>query len=578
MKKVSTFKPNKQNSSGHQTSIQHKEEHSRNLHSISLPLREEIVEEDGSTVKEVVFRRRLDELSEEQLKIYAENCWLISLIKNDVTIKEAIRRVGAKRSERSARDLLRRFDQCGFNGLLDKRWFRSIETRVFTREVENITLSWYFARPAAGPRAIWKKVCEVCRERGLAEPCETSVKNYIEGLDESLKLFREGKIGIRKWEQAAKPVVRYENTTYANERWQGDHSPIPIWVKVKVKGVWKPFRTHLTVLLDAHTRAIPGYVVSANHPNSWTIALAFRRAILPKTIRKSNICGIPSIFESDRGKDFLSHAVLATLAALGTIHEPDPPRYPNMKGKVERFFKTLESGCLSILPGYMRAVGTSEGAAIKRVNELLTIQQLDEEIARWIDEDYHQRKHSETGRAPAEFWEDTKNLRLPTSEDDLNLLILKYDKECTVINTGIKFTLGGDKYRYGCDELVYHYKRKVRLRYNPDDMESVLVYCAATGEYLCEAFNMLSDTPRYTIEDIKRTRSQYRRGYIERLRGYMETVYVDDRKKVEREEREEARRIAEALEAEDDELFTGSDADEVEDLLVLFKQQDRRRS
>jgi hypothetical protein len=58
----------------------------------------------------------------------------------------------------------------------------------------------------------------------------------------------------------------------------------------------------------------------------------------------------------------------------------------------------------------------------------------------------------------------------------------------------------------------------------------------------------------------------------------METVYVDDRKKVEREEREEARRIAEALEAEDDELFTGSDADEVEDLLVLFKQQDRRRS
>jgi hypothetical protein len=178
-----------------------------------------------------------------------------------VPAKEAIRRVGSGRSERSARRLLERFKRRGHEGLLDKRWFRKTQLRVFTREVKEIALSWYFARPAAGPRAIWKKTCEECRDRGIKEPCETSVKTFLENLDESLKLFRKGQPGIREWEQDAKPVIRFENTKYANQLWQGDHSPLSIWVKVKVNSVWKPFHAYITPLLDAHTRAIPGYVV-----------------------------------------------------------------------------------------------------------------------------------------------------------------------------------------------------------------------------------------------------------------------------------------------------------------------------
>lgn len=535
--------------------------------------------EDSVPTQKIVQKdHRLDELSEDHLKAYAENCWLIRLMEAGVPAKEAIRRVGSGRSERSARRLLERFKRRGHEGLLDKRWFRKTGLRVFTREVRGIALSWYFARPAAGPRAIWKETCKECRSRGIKEPCETTVKTFLENLDESLKLFRKGKSGVREWEQDARPVTRYENTTYANERWQADHSPLPMWVKVKVNGDWKPFRAHMTLLLDAHTRALPGHVVSTNYPNSWTIALAIRRAILPKRGRDCSVCGIPSIFQSDRGRDFLSHAVVATLSSLGTRLTPDPPRYPNMKGKIERVFRTLESGCLSVLPGHMKDVGTTEGAALKRVHEFLTLRQLDQEIARWIDEDYHRREHSETGRAPAEYWEDTKILRLPASEDDLNLLILKYDKECTVLNTGIKFSLNRVRHRYWSPELAPHWKRQVRLRYNPDDMESVLVYCAATSEYLCEAFNMLSDTPRYTIEDIKRTRSQWRRGLLERTRGYMETVYKDDRKKAECEERKEARRLAEEMLQEDAEISSDTDDAQVEGFLALFKRQDRNKS
>jgi len=519
---------------------------------------------------------RLDELNDDQLEVYAENCLLVALMSHDLPAEEAVRRLGFTRTPRTARNLYRKYKQDGFKGLIDRRWLRETEATVFTTDVKLRTLYWFFSRPAAGPRAIWKKVCEECEEG--KEPSETVVKTYLSNLDEGLKLFRLGKVGIRKWEQTACPVIRYENTTYANELWQGDHGPLRIWVKVKVNGVWKPFKTYLTVIIDAHTRPVMGHVVSTKYPDSWTIALAFRRAIIPKENRNCIVCGIPSYFESDRGSDFISYAIAATLSGLGAIPLPDPPHYPNDKGKVEAMIKTIDLGCLRILPGHMDDVGCTEGAALKRVHELLTLPQLDNEIARWIDKDYHQRVHSETGRAPVEYWEDTVRLRLPESEDELNLLLLKYDKSCKVRNTGIKFTLQGVRHRFWSPELADYFKREVRLRYNPEDMDSVLVYCAATGEFLCEAFDMHSDTPRYTIEDIKRTRSQYRRGVLERIRGYMREVYQNDRNATARAERAEARQLAQTIAAEEeDSLISDSDtenSEDVQDLFALFKKQD----
>jgi putative transposase len=519
---------------------------------------------------------RLDELGDKQIQIYAENCQLANLMKNDVPAREAIKRLGISRTERTARNLFKRFKEGGFPALLDKRWGREFEAKVFTFEVQKVTLAWYFARPAAGPRAIWKKVCEECKKREIKGPCESSVKKYLARLDESLKLARDGKVGIREWEKQASSVIRYENTTYANELWQGDHSQLNIWVKVKINGEWKPFRVYITLLLDAHTRTIMAYVISTKHPDSWVIALTFRRAILPKD--GSNLCGIPTRFESDRGSDFLSYAIAATLSHLHCDPEPDPPRYPNDKGKIEIIFRTIDSGCLRILPGHMDAVGVTEQAALKRVHEFYTLRQLDKEIARWIDEDYHRREHSETGREPLKFWESTKRLRLPESEDDLNLLILKYDKVCTVLNTGIKFKLNGVRHRFWSPELAYHWKRKVCIRYNPEDMDSVLIYCAATGEFLCEGFDMQAESSRYTIEDIKRTRSQFRRGLIERTKDYMSEVYENDRKLAERMEREEARRAEEAKASEESAFLTdhsGEDkSGELQRLMEEFKRQD----
>jgi putative transposase len=530
----------------------------------------------GKVRKVVSQSKRLEELDEGQLKTFTDRNALVNFIQHGVPVKEAIKRLGLDFTERTARNLVRRKEEQGAAGLIDKRWSRETEVRVFTPEVVKLTLAWYFLRPAAGYRAIWRKVCKECRRLKLPEPCETTIKDYLSNLEPALKLFRKGKLGIREWEQTGKPVVRYDITTYANELWQGDHSPLRIWVKVQVFGKWKPFAAHITVLLDAQTRAVPGYVVSTKYPDAWVIALAFWRAIMPKKDRRCEICGIPTFFETDRGRDFLAEAIAATLAGLGTIHLPDPPYYPNDKGKVERFFKTLDSGCLRLLPGHMDAIGSSFGAAIKRVHELFTLQQLDHEIARWLDEEYHLREHSETGRTPAEYWSQSVRLNLPGSEDDLNLLLLKYDRECTIRNTGIKFTLNGIKHRFWSPQMGHFWKREVKLRYNPEDMDSVHVYCAATGDFLCEAFDMQAETPRYTVADVKQTRTQYKRGLIERTRQYMSAVFDNDRNATERLEIK-ARKLA--LKEQDASGQTSDDTSQEQskkfrNLFTLFRRQD----
>jgi len=520
-----------------------------------------------------------NELTEEQLKIFAENCWLVDLVENGVSIREALRRLGISRTERSVRELVQRYRSEGRRALFDRRWFRRPESDVLTTQVKKLILGLYFAWPAAGPRAIWRELCKQCRERGLPEPSESTVFKFLGSLPEAFKMFREGKAGIRKWEQTAAPVVRYENTHFANERWQGDHSPLSIWVRAKVDGQWQAFRAYMSVVLDAHSRSIPGVVISIKYPDQWSIALLFYRAIMPKKRKTWLNRGRPFVFQSDRGKDFLSHAMVATLTKMKVILDPDPAYYPNRKGKVERFFLTLDSGCLRLLPGHMDAVGTTEGAAAKRVREFLTVPQLTAEIERWIDEDYHRRTHSETGRKPADLWEETARVLMP-DEDELCRQLLKSDIVRSVRNTGVPFTFDGIEHVYWSPELLYHFRREVRVSYNPEDLESVLLYCAATGAFICEAFDMYAPEPRYTARDVLRCKSEFRRGMKERIKDYMEEIYLQDRRVARPDEWEEARERA--LEAQEARLSEGAADDEddgndedIASLIEKFRMLDR---
>jgi putative transposase len=540
---------------------------------------------------------RADTLTDEQIKIIARNNWLVSLIQSGLSPNEALKRLQAEfpdipRSARWAQKLYMRYREKGARALLDNRYRNKQQNIILTDEVQKITLGWWYARSAAGPRAIWKQVTEECKERDIKPPSYQSIKKFLAARPEHDRLVRAGKIAI--WDKQGRPVVRFALTSYANERWQIDHSHLPIWIREKaqiqrqgavtgehLEGIWVPCPVWLTLLLDAHSRAVAGFYLSRKVPDAWTTSIALRHAILPKANPAWRNRSLPSVIQPDCGKDFLSNAVAASLAFLGIIRDEDPPYYPQRKGRVERLFRTINDGCLRILPGHHQAVGVSMTAIEKHVTVLLTRQQLAKEIERFIVEDYHVREHSETGRKPSELWEETVRLRMPQAEDALDAMLLKSDKVRRVRNTGVDFHLTGKGKkedrggRYWAPELVYHAMSDVHLRYNPEDLQSVLIYCAATGEYICEAWIMGEDDSKYDISDVKRARSQFRRGLVERMKDYAEEIHEHDRRAARQAEWNEARELADEMTETPAPDLEAEDVDKVERLLAEFERRDR---
>lgn len=523
----------------------------------------------------------LDDLADDERRVqeHGERLRVVRAMLRGSTASDALRDAGleGRRTTRWAQKLYARWKETG--SVLDGRITRVPTSRVLTTEIKALILLKWNGRRKANARAVWRMVRDqiqalrtAATEEGraveLVEPQYETVKKFLAQLPKSLHLVRDG--GMAAWTKLGRPFIDYEPSEYANHIAQIDHCRLAIWVRIEVApGVWEARVVWITVVLDVHSRAVLGYQLSTRVPDQWTMALALRHAILKKDDPQWPMCGVPEVLVPDQGADFMSHAAARLAEGLGIRLEPTPPYYPDMKAEIERFFGTLNS-FLSQLVGFMPADGRSAGAAAKRVPMLLTLQELRGEVARFLTE-YHTRDHGGIGgEQPAARWVDTvRHLALPDTPEDLNVLLLKDDVVRTVTKGGIRFTLrrkeklppenmlpsvddrdlrevefvrGG---RYWTPELMDYLGQEVRLRYNPEDLDSVLVYSATTGERLCEAWLIDYTHSRYTKEYIKRLRAGYRKGLRERTTAYVKEVERDDRRSA--AERDRVRKLAQQL-------------------------------
>jgi putative transposase len=520
---------------------------------------------------------RIETLSDTQIETLARNYRLVSLIEGGRSPREAMEYLREEypnipMSTRWAQKLVKRFREHGTKGLLDRR-FQNKNVQVLTPEVKRIAMTWWYGRPAATTASIWHKVADACRQKGVPAPGYDAVRKFINGLPEADKLVRSGKIEL--WDQQGKPTVRMNLTTYSNERWQIDHSRLDIWIREWIKDHWEVFEIWITVVLDAHSRSVAGFFLSIKQADSYTTLILLGEAISPKRNPAWRNRGIPSILQPDRGKDFMSHTVASSLSLLHIILDPDPPYYPRRKGRIERWFRTLNDCCLKMLPGHMDAIGVTRGAAQKHISVLLTRRQLMREIENWIVTDYHQRVHSETNRKPAELWEETVRLRMPDSEEDMHVFLLKSDQIRTVTKTGISFMSGRGGGNYWSPDITFYWKRQVKVRYNPEDLQSVLIFDAATGEFLTEVWLMGQPDSKYGSDDVITSGKQHRKGLLDRQREYAAEIHEHDRRMANKAEWEVARKQADSEVASAAPEPDDTDMEEVERLLAVFEKRDR---
>jgi putative transposase len=130
------------------------------------------------------------------------------------------------------------------------------------------------------------------------------------------------------------------------------------------------------------------------------------------------------VFYTDHGADFTSRHLEQVAADCKMRLVFSTAGQPRGRGKIERFFNTINQLCLAELPGYAPK-GTTDRAAQAR----LTLPELDARLGRFIIGVYHLQPHSETGQPPPQRWDANGFLpRLPDSLEQLDLLLLTVAK------------------------------------------------------------------------------------------------------------------------------------------------------
>lgn len=223
-------------------------------------------------------------------------------------------------------------------------------------------------------------------------------------------------------------LVLRRRATRPNQVWQADHTMLDIIIG---GADGKPDRPWLTVILDDYSRAICGYMVFSGAPSAMNTALALRQAIWLKPDPAWAMCGVPDVLHVDHGSDFISHHLEHATRDLHVRIIHSTVGRPQGRGKVERFFGTINTELLATLPGHLAAGAESVPT--------LRLPELDQAVRVFIGS-YNGRSHREIKTSPHDAWIGDGWLpRLPDSLEALDGLLLTVPTSRVVQRDAVHF-------------------------------------------------------------------------------------------------------------------------------------------
>ena len=388
---------------------------------------------------------------------------------------------------------VKRYREKGLAGLADAK-ARSDKGKSRRLPPDAITLIEGLAlqTPPRSMAAIHRQVTAIAKEQGWNSPSYDRVRHIIQGLDPALvTLAHQGAAAYRE----EFDLLYRREATHSNAMWQADHTPLDV---VLLDETGKPARPWLTVIEDDYSRSIAAFRLTFQEPTALTTALALRQAIWRKEDPHRHVCGIPSVFYTDHGSDFTSKHMEQVAADLGIELIFSEKGVPRGRGKIERFFRSVNELFLQDIPGYAPQGYQAEAQ--------LTLPAFEHQFRTWLLSDYQQRIHSETNCAPAERWKAGGFLpRLPDSQERLDLLLLTVAKTRRVQQDGIRF----QGYRYLDTTLAAYVKEDVLIRYDPADLAEIHVFYR--DQFVCHAICQELAGQTVSLKEIEKARVERRK-------------------------------------------------------------------
>jgi putative transposase len=396
-------------------------------------------------------------------------------------------------SIRTVQRWIKGYREQGLTGLADQARSDKGTSRSLPQTAIHLIEGLALQTPPRSAASIHRQITTIAQEQGWKPPSYARVRQIIKSLDPALVTLAHE--GLAVYREEFDLLYRRE-ATHANAMWQADHTPLDVWL---LDEAGKPAKPYLTAIEDDYSRMIVGYRLGFQQATALTTALTLRQAIWRKEDPRWSACGIPSVFNTDHGSDFTSKHMEQVAADIRMELVFSEKGVPRGRGKVERFFRSVDQLFLQDMPGYAPK-GYPDAEAT------LTLPAFEQRFRAWLLEDYHRRAHSETGHQPKERWETGGFVpRMPTSLEQLDLLLLTVAKTRRVQQDGIHF----QNHRYMDSTLASFIKEEILIRYDPADMGEIHVFYQ--DRFLCRAVCAELSDRKVTLKEIEKARSERRK-------------------------------------------------------------------
>lgn len=240
------------------------------------------------------------------------------------------------------------------------------------------------------------------------------------------------------------PVVVKDRKKFAydevNRLWQGDMMVGPY---LYIEGRKKP--TYLFAFIDDCSRLITFARFDLSQ-NFETMKKVYIEALLRR--------GIPQVVYLDNGKVYRSTLFHEACARMETAISHTEPYDAASKGKIERFFRTVRERFLPLLP-----------------KRLTSLEELNQDFLRWLEEDYHRRIHASLGMSPLDkYMSQVSKIKVVNDPIWVNKLFLKREKRR--VNNDATISLYGRYYEVSSNLIG----QRLEVRFDPAHMEEVMLY------------------------------------------------------------------------------------------------------
>lgn len=326
----------------------------------------------------------------------------------------------------------------------------------------------------------------------LPLPDYTTFYRHIEtDVPEAVKVL--GRKGTKMTKDRCGPYARrIYGDLQSNDYWIADNHTFDV---ITQGDGGKTHRLYLTAFFDARSGIFTGcYVTEA--PSSQSTLIALRRGILKY--------GIPKNIYVDNGREFLTFDMgglghRAKKPKNGKERFDPPPVFERLGIKMTNAIvrnaraKLIERQFLIVKDHVSRLFDTFCGGNVLEKPENLKYKlkngkvildgDFTEAIETLLEGWFNERAYGgavveDRGKPCMDVWrEHLIEKRVPTTPEDLNLMLMRSTRKQMVDREGVHLTLHGKKlWYYDMDFVLQHQREEIYLRYDPDDLRKVRVY------------------------------------------------------------------------------------------------------